>query len=92
MKNKDGAQNLLVCSLRPDIQIQTIHTQTVPQEKFVPDELMAITNNQAGKAKSGIVRIKKTKAKQKSKVRPLLWLLYVIVAVGCWSAMGSGKF
>lgn len=36
-------------------------------EKFVPDELMAITNNQAGKAKSGIVRIKKTKAKQKSK-------------------------
>ncbi|OWZ50964.1 CAMK/CAMKL protein kinase [Cryptococcus neoformans] len=67
MKNKDGAQNLLVCSLRPDIQIQTIHTQTVPQEKFVPDELMAITNNQAGKAKSGIVRIKKTKAKQKSK-------------------------
>lgn len=31
---------------------------------------MATANNQASKAKSSIVRIKKTKAKQKSKVGP----------------------
>lgn len=62
MKTKNGAQNLLVCSLRPGI-----HTQTTLQEKFVPDDLMAATNNQSSKAKPGIVRVKKPKAKQKSK-------------------------
>ncbi|KAL0252400.1 hypothetical protein I308_101791 [Cryptococcus tetragattii IND107] len=36
-------------------------------EKFVPEDLMATANNQGSKAKSSIVRVKKTKGKQKSK-------------------------
>lgn len=47
----------------------------------MPEDLMATASNQASKAKSSIVRVKKTKAKQKSKVGPFCDPLYVTVAV-----------
>lgn len=53
---------------------------------------MATANNQGSKAKSSIVRVKKNKGKQKSKVGPFCEPLYFTVAVDRLRGVGPGTF